>query len=39
MTIEITVPSDDGWRSIGEGTVDVAAERSAKLNIVLTKTP
>jgi hypothetical protein len=38
-TIEVTVPSGDGWRSIGEGTVDVKANRTAKLDIVLTAAP
>jgi hypothetical protein len=38
-TIEITVPSGDGWRAIGEGTVDVLANRTAVLDIVLTEAP
>lgn len=38
-TIEVTVPSGDGWRPIGEGTVDVPANDSVKLNIRLTEMP
>jgi hypothetical protein len=38
-TIEVTVPGDEGWRSIGHGTVDVSANGSAKLDIVLTEAP
>ncbi len=38
-TIEVTVPSDDGWRPIGEGTVKVIANRTANLDIVLSSVP
>lgn len=38
-TIEVVVPANEGWRSIGEGTVDVPANGTAKLDIVLTETP
>lgn len=38
-TIEVTVPSGDDWRSIGEGTVDVPANETVKLDIVLPGMP
>jgi hypothetical protein len=38
-TIEVTVPGDDGWRSIGEGTVVVEADRTSRLDIVVTTEP
>lgn len=38
-TITVEVPNGTGWRSIGEGTVDVPANGTAKLDIVLTATP
>ncbi|MBI3748274.1 MAG: hypothetical protein HY262_05460 [Chloroflexi bacterium] len=36
-TIEVTVPGDGGWRSIGEGTVVVKADRTSRLDIVPTE--
>lgn len=38
-TIEVTIPHGDGWRAIGEGTVDVPANGTAKLDIILTEMP
>ncbi len=38
-TIDVTVPGGDGWRSIGQGTVDVLANRTSKLDIVLAGAP
>ncbi len=38
-TIEVTVPSGDGWRPIGEGAVEVRPNESADLEIVLTGEP
>jgi hypothetical protein len=38
-TIEVTVPSGNGWRPIGEGTVDVSASRTVRLDIVLSEEP
>ncbi|HEX7948740.1 MAG TPA: hypothetical protein VF494_00210 [Candidatus Limnocylindrales bacterium] len=38
-TIEVTVPGDDGWSPIGEGTVEVPANKTVRLDIVLTVEP
>lgn len=38
-TIEVTVPDGEAWRAIGEGTVDVLANATVKLDVVLTDAP
>jgi hypothetical protein len=38
-TIEVAVPSGDDWRSIGSGTVQVAPDATARLEIVLGGVP
>jgi hypothetical protein len=38
-TIEVTVPSEDDWRPIGSGTVEVAPNATATLEITLDEAP